>query len=166
MSMGKAILGIARVFALTLFAAAGLVSPSWAQPAPSYGTPITLDVAKKMAVAAAAEAKRNNWNVAIAIVDNHGALVYYEKLDDTQTASPAIAIEKARSSAMFRRPTRAMENVIAQGRVAFLGMPGATPITGGLPIVVGGKIIGAIGVSGVTSDPDEVIAKAGVDALN
>jgi glc operon protein GlcG len=161
MSARTTILGFASVFALTLFAAA-----AWAQPTPSYGTPITLDVAKKMAAAAVAEAKKNNWPVAIAIVDNHGALVYYEKLDDTQTASPVIAIEKARSSAMFRRPTRAMENTIAQGRVAFLGMPGATPITGGLPIVVGGKIIGAIGVSGVTSDQDEVVAKAGVDALN
>ena len=162
----KTILGIASAVSFTLFAAAGWVSPAWAQPAPSYGTSITLDVAKKMAAAAVAEAKRNNWNAAIAIVDNHGSLVYYEKLDDTQTASPTIAIEKARSSAMFRRPTRAMENVIAQGRVAFLGIPGATPITGGLPIVIGGKIIGGIGVSGVTSDQDEVVAKAGVDSLN
>jgi uncharacterized protein GlcG (DUF336 family) len=161
MSAQKTFLGIASVFAFTLFAAAAM-----AQPAPSYGPPIALDGAKKMAAAAVAEAKRNNWNVAIAVVDNHGSLVYYEKLDDTQTASPTIAIEKARSSAMFRRPTRAMENVIAQGRVAFLGIPGATPITGGLPIMSGGKIIGGIGVSGVTSDQDEVVAKAGVDALN
>jgi uncharacterized protein GlcG (DUF336 family) len=161
MSTRKTILGIAGAAAVALFPAAAN-----AQAAPSYGTSITLDAAKKIAVAAVAEAKRNNWPVAIAIVDIHGALVYYEKLDDTQTASPAIAIEKARSSAMFRRPTRAMENVIAQGRVAFLGIPGATPITGGLPIVTGGKIIGGIGVSGVTSDQDEVVAKAGVDALN
>ena len=161
MSAQKSVLGIFSAVAFALFATAAL-----AQPAPSYGPPITLEGAKKMAAAAVAEAKRNNWNVAIAIVDNHGALVYYEKLDDTQTASPTIAIEKARSSAMFRRPTRAMENVVAQGRVAFLGIPGATPITGGLPIMSGGKIIGGIGVSGVTSDQDEVVAKAGVDALN
>jgi uncharacterized protein GlcG (DUF336 family) len=158
MSTRKTILGIAGAAAVAFFPAAAN-----AQAAPSYGTSITLDAAKKMAVA---EAKRNNWPVAIAIVDIHGALVYYEMLDDTQTATPAIAIEKARNSAMFRRPARAMENVIAQGRVAFLGIPGATPITGGLPIVTGGKIIGGIGVSGVTSDQDEVVAKAGVDALN
>lgn len=161
MSARMTMLAIAGAAAIALFPAAAR-----AQSMPSYGTSITLEAAKKMAAAAVAEAKRNNWPVAIAIVDNHGALVYYEKLDDTQTASPTIAIEKARSSAMFRRPTRAMENVIAQGRVAFLGIPLATPITGGLPIIVGGKIVGGIGVSGVTSDQDEVVAKAGVDALN
>lgn len=86
-------------------------------------------------------------------------------LDDTQTASANIALEKARTSAMFRRPTKALEDAIAGGRVAVLGLPGATPIEGGLPIVVGGKIVGAIGVSGVTSQQDGQVAKAGLDAL-
>lgn len=103
--------------------------------------------------------------MAIAIVDNHGALVYYERMDDTQSASPVIAIEKARSAAMFRRPTRAMEDMVNKGRVALLGIPVATPIIGGLPIMVGGKVIGGIGVSGVTSDQDEQVAKAGLDGF-
>ena len=136
-----------------------------AQDRPSYGPDINLAGAKKVAATALVEAQKNNWNVAIAIVDNHGALVYYERMDDTQSASPVIAIEKARSAAMFRRTTRVMEDTVNKGRTSFLGTPQATPITGGLPLVVGGKIIGAIGVSGVTSDQDEQVAKAGLDGL-
>jgi len=151
---------ISTVLAFVLFA-----TPALTQQRPSYGPEVTLDTAKKIAAAAIAEAKRNNWNVAVAIVDNHGFLVYYERLDDTQSASPVIAIEKARSAAMFRRPTRAMEDTVNKGRVSFLGIPLATPITGGLPITSGGRVIGGIGVSGVTSDQDEQIAKAGLEAL-
>lgn len=136
-----------------------------AQQRPPYGTAINLETAKKIAAGAVAEAKKNSWNVAIAIVDNHGLLVYYEMLDDTQTASANIALEKARTSATYRRPTKELEDGIAGGRVAILGLPGATPIEGGLPIVVGGKMIGAVGVSGVTSAQDGIVAKAGVDAL-
>ena len=132
---------------------------------PSYGPDITLATAKKLAAAALAEAQKNKWNVAVAIVDNHGALVYYERMDDTQSASPVIAIEKARSAAMFRRPTRAMEDTVNKGRTSFLGIPLATPVTGGLPIVMAGKIAGGIGVSGVTSDQDEQVAKAGLEGL-
>ena len=136
-----------------------------AQEIASYGRDITLANARKVAQAALADAQKNSWNVAIAIVDNHGILVYFERMDDTQTASPVIAIEKARSAAMLRRPTRAMEDMVNQGRAAFLGLPGATPIIGGLPIIVGGKVIGGIGVSGVTSDQDEQVAKAGLDGF-
>ncbi len=136
-----------------------------AQQRPPYGAGINLETAKKVGAAAVAEARKNNWNVAIAIVDNHGLLVYYEMLDDTQTASATIALEKARTSATYRRPTKELEDGIAGGRVAILGLPGATPIEGGLPIVVGGKMIGAVGVSGVTSQQDGVVAKAGVEAL-
>jgi glc operon protein GlcG len=132
---------------------------------PPYGPEIALDSAKKIAAAAIAEARKNSWNVAVAIVDNHGFLVYYERLDDTQTASAAIAIEKARSAAMFRRATREMQDAVNKGNPAFLGIPGATPVAGGLPIVSSGKIIGAIGVSGVTSDQDEQVAKAGLEAV-
>jgi glc operon protein GlcG len=92
-------------------------------------------------------------------------LVFYEMLDDTQTASATVALEKARTSATYRRPTKELEDGIAGGRNAILGLPGATPIEGGLPIVVGGKMIGAIGVSGVTSPQDGMVAKAGVEAL-
>ncbi len=133
--------------------------------APSYGPAINIATAKKIAAGALAEAQKNKWNVAVAIVDNHGMLLYYEMMDDTQTSSAVIAIEKARSAAMFRRPTRVMEDVVNKGRPAFLGIPGATPITGGLPIVVDGKIIGAVGVSGVTSDQDEQCSKAGLEGM-
>ena len=136
-----------------------------AQQRPPYGQAINLETAKKVGAAAAAEAKKNSWNVAIAVVDTHGFLVYYEMMDDTQTASATIAVEKARTAAMFRRPSKEFEDNIAAGRVAVLGLPGATPIDGGLPIVVGGKIIGAVGVSGVTSAQDAQIAKAGIDGL-
>jgi len=156
----KTILRISSVVVCVLFA-----SFLSAQDRPSYGPDITLANAKKMAAAALAEAQKNKWNVAIAIVDNHGALVYYERMDDTQSASPLIAIEKARSAAMFRRATRAMEDTVNKGRTSFLGIPLATPIAGGLPIVVGGKIAGGIGVSGVTSDQDEQVAKAGLEGL-
>jgi uncharacterized protein GlcG (DUF336 family) len=136
-----------------------------AQQRPPYGQAINLETAKKVAAGSAAEAKKNSWNVAIAVVDNHGFLVYYEMMDDTQTSSATIAVEKARTAAMFRRPSKEFEDNIAAGRVAVLGLPGATPIDGGLPIVVGGKIIGAVGVSGVTSAQDAQIAKAGIDGL-
>lgn len=148
--------------ALTLaFAASG----ANAQQRPPYGQAVNLETAKKIGAAAAAEAKKNSWNVAIAIVDNHGFLVYYEMMDDTQTASANVAIEKAKTSAMYRRASKEFEENIAGGRVAVLGLPGATPIEGGLPIVVGGKMIGAIGVSGVSSAQDGMVAKAGLEAL-
>jgi glc operon protein GlcG len=132
---------------------------------PSYGAAVNLDTAKKIAAAAVVEAKKNNWPVAIAIVDNHGVLVYYEMLDDTQTASAHVAVEKARTSAMFRRPTKVFEDGVAGGRVAILGLTGAMPIEGGIPIIAAGKVIGAIGVSGVTSQQDAQVARAGLDAL-
>ena len=141
------------------------VSTATAQQRPPYGQAINLETAKKVGAAAAAEAKKNSWNVAIAIVDNHGFLVYYEMMDDTQTASANVAIEKARTSAMYRRTSKELEDNIAAGRVAVLGLPGSTPIEGGLPLVVGGKMIGAIGVSGVSSAQDGMVAKAGLEAL-
>ena len=149
-----------KILSFTIFAT--LANIAWAQQAsPSYGPAVTLETAKKVAAAAIEEAKKNNWRMAIAVVDTYGLLVYYEKLDDTQTASPKIAIDKARTAAMFRRPSRAFEENIAQGRNAILGLPGATPITGGVPLMSNGQVIGAIGVSGATSDQDEQVAKAG-----
>jgi uncharacterized protein GlcG (DUF336 family) len=131
----------------------------------SYGPPVGLDQAKKIAAGAVAEAKKNNWCVAIAIVDTHGFLKYYEMIDDTQTASANVAIEKARTAAMFRRPSKMFEDAIAGGRHAILGMPGIAPLEGGLPIVANGKVIGAIGVSGLTSPQDAQVAQAGLAAL-
>ena len=133
--------------------------------APSYGPAVNLATAKKMAAGAIAEAQKNNWNVAVAIVDTHGYLVYFEKMDDTQTASVNVAIEKAKTSGMFRRPSRVFEEGVTKGRVALLGLSGAMPITGGLPIMMGGKVVGGIGVSGVTSDQDEQCAKAGLSGM-
>ena len=126
MSTFRAISGTGLLLALGLAAA-----PAAAQ-APTYGAQITLETAKKITAAAVVEAVKNKWPVAIAIVDNHGFLVYYERLDDTQTSSPAFAVEKARTAAMFRRPSQALEDA-SKTRVAVLGFPGATPITGGLP---------------------------------
>jgi uncharacterized protein GlcG (DUF336 family) len=131
----------------------------------SYGPPVDLEQAKRLAVAAVAEANRNNWRVAVAIVDPHGLLKYYEMMDDTQTASATIAIEKARTAAMFRRPSKMFEEAISGGRTALLGLGGATPVEGGLPIVVNGKVIGGIGVSGLTSVQDAQVAQAGLDTL-
>ena len=157
---------IRRLFAPIVVVALSLLAlGAAAQPRPPYGTAINLETARKISAAAEAEARKNGWNVAIAIVDNHGMLIHYEMLDDTQTASAFIALEKARTSTTYRRPSKELEDNIAAGRVAVLGLPGATPIEGGLPIVVGGKMIGAIGVSGVTSAQDGMVAKAGAESL-
>ena len=150
---------------VVILAACALASCAIAQPMPSYGAALNLETAKKIAAAASVEAKKNSWPMAIAIVDNHGTLVYYEMADDTQTASAGIALDKARSAATFRRPTKVFEDAVAGGRVAILGLAGAVPIEGGLPVVVGGKIVGAIGVSGATAPQDGQVAKAGLEAL-
>jgi uncharacterized protein GlcG (DUF336 family) len=160
MSAAKTLVRVLATLVVGLWATVAIAQDA----RPSYGAQVNLATAKKIAAGALAEAQKNNWKVAVAVVDNHGFLVYYEMLDDTQTASAMIAIEKARTAAMFRRPSRVFEEVITKGRNAVLGLPGATPITGGLPIVVGGKIAGGVGISGVTSDQDEQCAKAGLDA--
>jgi glc operon protein GlcG len=127
---------------------------------------LTLDAAKKVAAAAEEEASKNKWTVVIAIVDDGSNLVYVQRLDETQIGSIEVAIQKAKTSASFKRPTKALEDaVMTGGRTVVLSLPGALPIEGGLPIVVDGKMIGAIGVSGVTAQQDAQIAKAGVDAL-
>lgn len=134
-------------------------------PAPSYGLPVNLETAKKIAAAAVQEAKKNNFKMAIAIVDNHGFLVYYEMLDDTQTGSANMAVQKARTAAMFRRPTKALEDGVAGGRNALLSLPDVVMLEGGEPIVVDGKIIGAIGVSGGSTTQDGQVARAGTSAV-
>ena len=126
---------------------------------------LTLAAAEKMMAASKAEATKNNWKVVIAIVDEGGHLVELARLDDTQYGSIDIAIGKAQTAAALKRPTKAIEDAVAGGRNAILALRGVTPLQGGLPIVVDGKVIGAVGVSGVTSQQDEQIAKAGVDAL-
>jgi len=125
---------------------------------------LTLEAAKKIAMAAEAEAKKNSWNVVIAIVDDGGHLVYLQRIDGTQTGSIDVAIKKAQTAISFKRPTKVFEDAVAGGRQVILALPGALPIEGGVPITVGGQIIGAIGVSGVKSTEDGQIAKAGADA--
>lgn len=132
-----------------------------------YGLPINLDAAKKAAASAIAEARKNNWTMAVAITDIGGDLVYFEKMDGTQTGSVRVALGKARSAALFKRPTKVFQDVVAAGGegLRILGLEGAVPIEGGLPLLMDGKIVGAIGVSGGTSQQDGVAAKAGADTL-
>ena len=126
---------------------------------------LSLSVAKTIADGARAEAEKNGWTVVIAIVDDGGHLVYLEKMDGTQKASCTVAQEKARTAIMFKRPTALLEKAIADGRVAMTTMPNAVMVEGGLPIVFQHAFVGAIGVSGLTSAQDGVVAKAGLDSL-
>ena len=126
---------------------------------------LTLEVAKQMAAAAEAEAVKNKWNVVIAIADEGGNLIYLQRMDETQIGSIDVAMQKAQSAIKFKRPTKVFEDAVAGGRTAILKLPGAMPVEGGLPISADGRIIGAIGVSGVTSQQDAQIAQAGINAL-
>jgi uncharacterized protein GlcG (DUF336 family) len=128
---------------------------------------INAESAKKAAAAALAEARKNNWTMAAAIVDTAGDLVYFEKLDGTQAASVNIAVDKARSAARFKRPTKALQDVLAAGGdgLRLLALQGAVPVEGGLPLLMDGKIVGAIGLSGGTSQQDGQCAKAGADSV-
>lgn len=140
---------------------------AYAQGPPSYGASITLEDAKRVGAAALTEARRNAWNVAIAVVDVSGNLVYYEKIDDTSLGAANVSIAKARSAALFRRPTKAFQDALAAGGegLRVLRLEGAVPVEGGVPILIGGRIVGAIGVSGVTSQQDGIVAVAGASAV-
>ena len=126
---------------------------------------LALSDAKLMADAARAEAGKNGWNVVIAIVDDGGHLLYLERMDGTQKASCTIAQEKARTAIMFKRPSVMLEKAVADGRLGMMTLPGATTVEGGLPIVYRDAFVGAIGISGLTSAQDGVVAKAALDAL-
>jgi glc operon protein GlcG len=126
---------------------------------------LSLDEAKQAASAAAAKARAEGWAVVIAVVDPGGQLIYLERADGTQVASVVVAQEKARTAAIFRRPTKVFEDLVLAGRVHMTTLPGAVMLEGGLPIVHAGQVVGAIGVSGVTSAQDGQVAQAGVDAL-
>ena len=153
---------------VALLVAAGVATAQ--QPAPPgptpYGTNITLEQAKKVVAGAEAEAKKNNWPVAIVVLDTGGQMVMMQRLDNTQWGSIDIAKEKARSAVALRRPTKVLQDGIAQGGVnlRFLST-GFSVLEGGIPIVHDGKIIGSIGVSGVLSTQDAQTAQAGIDAL-
>jgi glc operon protein GlcG len=126
---------------------------------------LTLDGAKKAAAAAEAEATKAGFKVVIAIVDDGGHLLYLQRLDGTQASSSETATQKARTAALFKRPTKALEDAVAGGRVTLLSLPNVTPLEGGLPLVYKGEIVGAIGVSGATSQQDAQVAKVGADTL-
>ena len=132
-----------------------------------YGVPVSLDSAKKAAASAMAEAAKNHWKMAVAVVDPNGDLVYYEKMDDTQLGSADVSIAKARSAAKFKRPTKAFQDGLAAGGAGLriLGLPGAVPVEGGVPLIADGKIIGAIGVSGDTSEHDSQCATVGAATI-
>ena len=132
-----------------------------------YGLAISTEAAKAVATAGTAEARRNGWNMAIAIVDPGGHLVYFEKMQDTQTGSVDLAIEKAGTAALFRRPTKLFEEAVAAGGegLRVLRLTGVIPIEGGVPIVVDGKVVGAIGISGGTAQQDGQVARIAVGVL-
>jgi glc operon protein GlcG len=126
-------------------------------------TVLTLDGARRISAAAEAEARRQGWNVCIAVVDFYGNLLHFVRMDDTQSASNKIAIGKARTAAMFRRSSKTLEDSVAS-RPGMINFP-AIPVQGGLPLIAGGNVVGGIGVSGVQSQQDEIVAKAGADLL-
>jgi glc operon protein GlcG len=139
----------------------------WAQSPPEYGQAISLEAAKKIVAAAEAEAKKNNWSVAITVVDCAGFLVAFERMDQTQLASIEISLQKAKTSALYRRPTKSFDEQLAKGgeNLRVLKLPGVLPIEGGLPILVEGKIVGAVGVSGAKPAEDAQVASAGLETI-
>ena len=157
-----------RRFLSTIVAAGVLftAASAAAQAPPPYGAPISLEQAKKVMAGAEAEAKKNNWPVVIAILDSGGQLVMLQRLDNAQWGSVEIAKEKARSSVALRRPTKVFQDLISQGgaNLRLLNI-GYSVLEGGIPIIADGKIIGSVGVSGVTSQQDAQIAQAGIDAM-
>ena len=162
-----AVLALAGVFATTTHAQNPAPAATPAAPPLPYGPPIVVETAKKAAAVALAEAKKNGWFMAIAVVDPSGTLVYYEKMDNTQTGSAHVAIDKAKTAAMFKRPSKVFQDAVAGGGpgLRVLGLQGATPIEGGVPIIVNTQIVGAIGVSGGSSEQDGVCAQAGANAV-
>ena len=156
MSLNRIVLGLS----LAVFATAAAAQDR----RPGYGPTVNLAAAKKIAAGTIAECQKNSWNVAVAVVDPHGFLVYFERMEDTQYASNDIAIGKARAAATYRRPTRVFMEVINKAP-ATATLPGVFASPGGVPIFVDGKVTGAVGVSGVTGDQDEQCAKAGASKM-
>ena len=147
------------VFCLPMAVVAQIAPP----PSIPYGAPIGLEDARKAASAARAEAQKNNWVMAVAIVDPSGLLVYFEKMDGVQNGSSDVAVDKARSAALFKRPTKLFMDAVAGGGegMRFLSLRGAMPVEGGVPLIKDGKIIGAIGLSGGAGEQDAQCARAG-----
>ena len=157
----------AVAFCLMTLCARGAAGQVVAPPPTPYGPPVTLEQARKAATASRLKAQQNNWSVAIAVVDPSGTLVYFEKMDNVQNGSVEVAIDKSRSAALFKRSTKIFMDAVAKGGDGwrFLALRGAVPIEGGLPLIVDGKSIGAIGLSGGSGDQDGETAQAGAAAL-
>ena len=162
-------LALACAFALS---AGSALAQQPAAPAPSavtlpYGPAITLDQAKRAMAAAELEAAKNSWQVAITILDSGGNMIMFHRIDNAQLSASTVSEGKARTALEFKRPSKALDDAIAAGGAGMrlLALKNITPIEGGLPVVVDGKIIGAIGVSGALSSQDAQVAKAGADAL-
>ena len=157
--LGWVVVGFALMLSAGTASAQALAVP--------YGAPISLEAAKRVAAAAVGEARKNNWTMAFAITDPAGELVYFEKMDGTQAASIGIAQDKSRSSARFKRATKVFQDALATGgaELRYLGLAGVVPAEGGIPIVINGAIVGAIGVSGGTGAQDSQCAAVGVAAV-
>ncbi len=153
------------VFAFVPVGAQQPVAPP--PPQIAYGTPINLEHAKKVVAGAEAEARKNHWSMAIAVLDSGGHLVMLERMDGTQLGSIEVARDKAYSAVLYRRPTKVFQDLVGQGgaNLRLLGLRGASVLEGGIPLIVDGKVIGAVGVSGAASEQDAQVAKAGADAL-
>ncbi len=158
---------VAVAAALASSVAFAQLSSTNPQNIPQYGPNVTMEQAKKALAAAEAEARNRGWPVAVAIVDNAGQLVAFVRMDNTQTSGGDLAIAKAKTAAMFRRPSKAMQDGVASGGVnlRYLVLPGALPFEGGNPLYADGKIVGGIGVSGMAADQDNMVSMAGVAAL-
>ncbi|MGH8759473.1 MAG: GlcG/HbpS family heme-binding protein [Burkholderiales bacterium] len=139
--------------------------PAAAPARASYGPTVTADAARKVAAAALAEAAKNGWVMAVTVVDTSGQLVHFVKMDDCQTGSIQVSIDKAKSAALFRRPSKVFNDMLAAGNTYVLALAGAVPVEGGIPLVQDGKVIGAIGVSGGTAQQDGTVAKAGAEQI-
>jgi len=158
------------VVMVLLFASAPVGAQQPVAPPPPqipYGAPISLAQAKKVLAGAEAEAMKNKWSMVIAVLDSGGNLVMLERMDGTQLGSIEAARDKAYSAVLYRRPTKVFQDLVGQGgpNLRLLKLSGASPLEGGIPLLVDGKIVGAVGVSGAASEQDAQVAKAGADAL-
>ena len=159
------LLSVLTFAALLNVPAAQAQQPAAPAPLPLLGATVTLEQAKKVAAAAEAEAKKNNWTMVIVVAEPNGQLVYLQKMDGTQYGSLAVATDKATSSALFRRPTTAIDTALRAGNNYLLMMRGASGVPGGQPLLMDGKLIGAIGVSGATGAQDDQVAVVGAAAM-
>jgi len=158
---------LALVGALALCATPALAQQTEASGLPPYGPPITLDQAKRVMAAAELQAVENTWQVAITILDSGGNMVMFHKIDNAQLSAVSVSEGKARTALQFKRPSKDLDDAIARGGAGnrLLALKDITPLEGGIPIILDGRIVGAIGVSGAVSAQDAQIAKAGADAL-